>query len=124
MRLEREDRLRLGVAAIEGAGLLGLSTVVGERTWGAQWRFRIVIGPLKLRTYEGFLPGSAALRQLAAVVRNYVGCELKWELQPLLEHAQIPRLSLGQGARLGWTSWLGVRRDKLDARDLVLANVA
>jgi type VI secretion system protein ImpH len=124
MRLERVDRLQLGVAAIDAAGLLGVTSILGERTWGAQWRFRIVIGPLSYGIYEQFLPGSKALGQLAAMVRNYVGCELKWELQLLLEHAEIPRLSLGRGARLGWTSWVGPRRDRLDARDLILANVA
>jgi type VI secretion system protein ImpH len=122
MPLAAEDQLELG--ALRGAGTLGVTSTLGERVWGAQWRFRIVLGAMGFESFERFLPGSAALRQLAAIVRNYVGGELNWDLQLLLERDKVPAISLGRGARLGWTSWLGTRHSNRDADDVILASNA
>jgi type VI secretion system protein ImpH len=122
MRLANEDQLHLGLAPV--AGTLGVSSMLGEYVWGAQWRFRIRLGAMAFNAFERFLPGSLAKRQLAALVRNYVGCELNWDLQLVLESAEVPNMSLGQGARLGWTSWLGSRLAVADADDVILANIA
>jgi type VI secretion system protein ImpH len=122
MRLADEDQLCLGVAPL--VGTLGVSSMLGEYVWGAQWRFRIVLGAMPFRAFERFLPGSLAQRQLAAIVRNYVGGELNWDLQLCLEQLEVPGISLGQSGRLGWTSWLGSRHAEQDADDVILAKIA
>ena len=58
---------------------------------------------------------------LAAAVRNYVGLEYDWDLRLLLRADSVPRLALGGAQRLGYSSWLGRRRSRLAAGELVLA---
>jgi type VI secretion system protein ImpH len=120
MRLSEEDRLHLGESP--RSGTLGLSSTLGECVWGAQSRFRIALGSMPFAAFERFLPGSPALGQLRAIVRNYVGYELEWDLQLLLDRTQVPGIRLGEGGRLGWTSWLGSMVRNCDADDVVLTN--
>jgi len=118
MCLNDEDRLYLG--ASPRSGTLGMSATLGARVWGAQSRFRIVLGSMPLRRFERFLPGSGALGELSAMVRNFVGYELEWDLQLLVDREEVPAARLGGGARLGWSSWLySTGRDR-DAGDVVL----
>jgi type VI secretion system protein ImpH len=122
MHLSDEDQLHLGESP--QSGTLGLSSTLGAYVWGAQSRFRIVVGSMPFLAFERFLPGSTALGQLSAIVRNYVGYELEWDLQLILDRAQVPGVRLGRGARLGWTSWLGSKVRYRDADDVVLTNKA
>jgi type VI secretion system protein ImpH len=118
MRLSDEDRLNLGESP--RSGTLGVSTTLGERVWGAQSRFRIAVGAMPFKAFERFLPGSPALGQLSALVRNFVGFELEWDLQLIVDRTQVPGVCLGSGARLGWSSWLGAKARNRDADDVVL----
>ena len=92
---------------------LGASATLGARSWQAQHKFRIVLGPLLRDDYERFLPGGESLPRLTAWVRNYVGDSLDWDLQLMLRPESVPTLALGgrktgvaRGARLGLTTWL------------------
>jgi type VI secretion system protein ImpH len=118
MRLADEDRLKLGVSA--RSATLGVSATLGESVWGAQSRFRVALGAMPFAAFERFLPGAPALEQLCAIVRNYVGYEFEWDLQLILNRTQVPGMRLGQGSRLGFTSWLGAMRRSRDADDVVL----
>jgi len=122
MALAEEDRLYLGRS--RSSSTLGLNATVGLGVWGAQSRFRIVVGPLALEQFERFLPGSPALGQLAAMVRGYVGFELQWDLQLILKRSGVPGAQLGTGTRLAWTSWLASSSRVRDADDVVLSNAA
>ncbi|UGB39144.1 type VI secretion system baseplate subunit TssG [Frateuria soli] len=121
MRLPREAHLRLG-HSVEVASL-GRTAVIGESVWGTQQRFRLRLGPLSRRQFEHFLPGGAALAQLVASVRSYVGDEKAWDVQLVLAHDHVPAMQLGQGGRLGLTTWLGRRTAHTDAEDVVLKPV-
>jgi len=118
MSLSSDDRLHLGTSP--RAATLGATATLGERVWGVQSRFRIVVGSMTCRAFERFLPGSTALAQLCAIVRNCVGHELEWDLQLVVARAEVPALSLGGGARLGWSSWLRATHRERDADDVVL----
>jgi len=122
MALAEEDRLYLGRS--RSSSTLGLNATVGLHVWGAQSRFRIVVGPMALQQFERFLPGSTALKQLAAMVRGYVGFELQWDLQLILKRSEVPGAQLGTGTRLAWTSWLASSSRVRDADDVVLSNAA
>ena len=102
LTLPEEARWRLG-----RAGVLGQSTVAGARTWQRQSRFRIVFGPLNEDDFHSLLPGGARLRRLVALVRNYTGDSLNWDVRLHLEDRVKRLFRLGCAARLGWTSWLG-----------------
>lgn len=112
------DRCRLG--ASPETGTLGQTAVAGAFAFECQHRFRLHIGPLTLDRFEHFLPGCEPLDTLVAVVRNYIGDELVWDLQLSLRHDQVPEPRLGANARLGWTTWIGNRRAEQDADDLIL----
>ena len=53
-------------------------------------------------------------------MRLYLSFELDWDVRLLLKATEVPPLSLGVGARLGWTTWLGRRREDTNASDLCL----
>ncbi len=116
--LDEKSRCRLGETPT--TGLLGMTAVIGERVWDCQYKFRITIGPMGLEDFQRFLPGSDGLRRLVAWVRNYVGDELLWDFNPILKREEVPPLVLGEGTRLGWTTWLTGQPPERDADDLKL----
>ena len=113
---------------------LGSGAVLGSRVWDRQHKFRIRLGPLTLRQYESFLPTPRSggvspklrsseggqLRKLVDWVRLYLSFELDWDVRLVLKQGEVPRLKLGSGQRLGWTTWLGQRRPDTSAADLCL----
>ncbi len=118
MEIALHEQTRLGMH--EQAGRLGLSTVVGERVFGCQHKFRIVLGPMDMARYRGLLPGRVGLAELVAIVRNYIGDELVWDVNLILRKKDIPPLILDGSTQLGWTSWLGDKTGSVDADDLTL----
>jgi len=114
MRLETRERTYLG----RDAAALGTSAVAGGRVWDRQHKFRVRIGALTLAQYEAFLPGGTLVQKLVDWVRLYLTFELEWDVRLILRQDQVPPLTLGQSGRLGWTTWLGVRRAGTHADDL------
>lgn len=102
-------------------GRLGQSITVGERVWSRQAKFRVRIGPLSLKAYQRLLPGGESLRRLVAIVRNYIGDQLDWDVSLVLREAEVPPTRLGQSGQLGWTTWIGNRAPGSDADELLLA---
>jgi len=118
LTLDEEDRCELGMDADKAS--LGVTTVIGSKVWSAQHKFRVVLGPLGLASYERCLPRKDWWSQLIALVRNYVGDEYSWEVNPVLEHSEIPWLRLDGGIALGLTSWLPGREPDAHGDDLSL----
>ncbi len=124
--LEVPTRTRLG----RPGSSLGDGAVLGPRVWDRQGKFRIHLGPLTLAEYESFLPstirggrearGGRRLRELVDWVRFYLSFELDWDVRLHLKPGEIPVLQLGRAGQLGWTTWLGRRRGREDAADLIL----
>jgi type VI secretion system protein ImpH len=103
--LQEESRWRITRTAFAGA--LGISTILGARAWQHQTKFRLVFGPLKEHEFHSMLPGSPRLSRLKALVRNYVGDSLNWDLRLFLDKRVSQPFRLDRVTRLGWTSWLG-----------------
>lgn len=118
LRLPREAQTRLSKG--DPTAQLGVSTLLGDRVWDCQSRFRIVLGPLSLLDYQRFLPGSESLGSLSDWVKNYVGLEFSWDVQLVLRQEQKPLTRLGTSGNLGWTAWLGNTSEKESLADLVL----
>ncbi|MHC4362564.1 MAG: type VI secretion system baseplate subunit TssG [Planctomycetota bacterium] len=118
MRLPQQHICRLG--ADESNGTLGQSVILGSRVWGSQYKFRITLGPLSIEEYMRLLPAGDRIRRLVALVRNYVGDELAWDVKLILNREEVPPTRLDGNTRLGWTTWLGERVSEKDADDLVL----
>jgi type VI secretion system protein ImpH len=118
MELPSDCHLKLG--GDRTAATLGSAAVLGRRIWDRRQTFRLTLGPLSQEDYVRLLPGGASLRRLEAVVKNYVGLTLRWEVRLVLRREEIPPLRLGRQGKLGWTSWLKPRNPKKHADDLVL----
>jgi type VI secretion system protein ImpH len=117
LTIPQSDRLTLGTG---GSGRLGEDTVIGERVWQRQDKFRLRLGPLRLKQYESFLPSGKSFKALVAAVRNYLGMELLWEANLVLDGKDKPRTCLGKSGALGWTSWLESESSDKEISDLVL----
>lgn len=116
LHIPRELRCRVG--GERELALLGRTVTIGESTWQCHHKFEIVVGPLTLSKFLGFLPGAPRLAALCELVRSYTNDEWAWQLRLLLREVDVPGISLGQGGRLGWTTWLGGRQST--AGDVVI----
>jgi type VI secretion system protein ImpH len=115
--LLQSERWRITRTAFAGA--LGISTVLGARAWQRQTKFRVVLGPLKQDDFQSLLPGSPRLQRLRALVRNYVGDSLSWDVRLFLDKRVSQPFRLDRITRLGWTSWLGHCPEGEGREDLV-----
>ncbi len=115
LELEPDDRWELGAKAGLGQG-----TSIGSRVWSHTAKFRLRIGPMPLAEFRRLMPGTPALERLEAIVRNYVGDTLDWDVNLILARDEVPRAQLGADTQLGQTSWLGTRTKDSDADDLYL----
>lgn len=116
LRIEPEDRWQLGKG-----GDLGRTTQVGEMCWSRSAKFRIKIGPVDKDAYQRMFPGKGSLRRLQAIIRNYCGDTLDWELNLILKEEDVEMPELGESALLGFTCWPGERPEGAgDAADLYI----
>jgi type VI secretion system protein ImpH len=115
--LPEPARWRLG-GGPEGVRL-GLGTTLGAHAFQRQTKFRVVLGPLARPQFQSMLPEGRSLPELAALVRNYVGDELDWDLRLVLDERTEQPFRLGV-ARMGWDAWLGRCPEGRGRQDLVL----
>ena len=118
MELPEDARFRLGESP--NTGSLGMTAILGEAVWDCQSKFRIILGPLSLVDYQRFLPGGAGLKHLKSIVRNFIGDELSWDINLILDKREIPELKLGMERQLGWTTKLAVGLPDSDMDELML----
>jgi type VI secretion system protein ImpH len=98
---------------------LGTSTLIGARVFSRAHKFRVVLGPLDRGQFQRMLPGTPGLAKLTAMVRNYAGDAMAWDLKLILDDRTEEPLTLGR-SRLGWTSWLGAGVRSNSRQDLIL----
>jgi len=118
LRLPLGSQCRLGESP--DTGRLGVTTIVGTHFWECQLRFRIRLGPMKLADYERLLPNGSSFQRVRSWVCNYIGYELQWDMQLVLEAGEVPETHLGAYGLLGWTTWLKSEPLRQDADDMVL----
>ncbi|MEM9343579.1 MAG: type VI secretion system baseplate subunit TssG [Pseudomonadota bacterium] len=121
LELEPDDQWEMGQPAA-----LGRQTSIGSRVWSRNSKFRIIMGPLTLDDYERLLPGTPSMDRLRAIVRNYVGDALDWEVRLILKGEEVPRAVMGGTTRLGQTGWLDVEDPdtRPDAGDLLIQSTS
>lgn len=114
LRLEPESQSRVGAA--DGHSRMGVDLMAGERVWDVQSKLRIRLGPLAAGPFQELLPDRTPqprrkrFFQLVHLVRLYLGAELDFDVQLVLQAAAVPDCQLpeatGDGPRLGWDSWV------------------
>lgn len=115
--VEIKDRTRIGRQL---KFTLGEGLICGDSLYDLQNKFRVIIGPIDLDTYEQFFKNKINYQKLKEWIALYIGYEFLWDYQLILKQAQIPKMSLGTSVQLGLTTWLGdVKRD---ADDLIIHN--
>lgn len=120
MPIPTSERMKLGVR--KGFSILGQDAVIGDRIWDCQTKFRIILGPLSMDDYSRFLPSGSSFSKLVDIVKLYIGIELDWELQLLLQRDKVPPMQLGSEIYLGWTTWLGEMKEKHEVRGLKISS--
>lgn len=97
---------------------LGQGLICGERLFDMSNKFRLVIGPVDLTTYQQFFKTGINRKRLQEWLHLLLGHEFNWDRQLILAQPHIPPFILGQPIQLGLTSWIGnVHRD---ADDLII----
>jgi len=117
MKIPRENQCRLGASPETGS--LGINAVAGERKYEAQLKFRIRMGPMDLDDLRRMVPTGASFRRLKDWVLNYTNLEFYWDLQCVVKASAVPTISLGEGAMLGWTTWLKSKPFTSDPDDAI-----
>jgi type VI secretion system protein ImpH len=124
VRLGAENHSMIGIQNSE----LGVNSILGEKVWDCQSRFRVRLGPLTLKAFRTFLPGSALFLSLVQIVRLYAGLEFGFDVQLSLKAPEVPACQLlsegEQGAYLGWSSWLKTKEFYCDPEDAVISQGA
>ena len=71
------------------------------------------------------MPSGDALRPLAQMIRTYVGPQFDFDVQVVLQAAEVPLCRLGETAadpsRLGWNTWALSRSSDHDVSDAVFS---
>ena len=117
MKIPGENQCRLGTSPETGS--LGINAVAGERKYEAQLKFRIRMGPMDLDDLRRMVPTGASFRRLKDWVLNYTNLEFYWDLQCVVKASAVPTISLGEGAMLGWTTWLKSKPFTSDPDDAI-----
>jgi len=87
---------------------LGRDLLLGSSVFSVEDKIRIRLYVKDFAQYEQFLPatGSNLSEPLADAVFSYIGDELDWEVELAIPSGAVAPVRLGQGSRLGWTSWV------------------
>ncbi len=96
---------------------LGATALAGERVWQRDMRARIVVGPLRKRDYEAFLPGEARAVALERMLTLLAGITIEYEVSLVLAREEVGTSRLGGGARLGYDAFLCTREAEHDRDD-------
>lgn len=129
--LDPANQTRLGCD--DGNNLLGYNALAGSHIWEIQSKFRVRLGPLTYSQFLDFLPDFSLSPQrksyfvLGHLVRFFVGPDLDYDVQLVLQADEVPECQLppagADGPALGWNSWLLSEPLPSDPEDAVFAGV-
>jgi len=120
-RLRTQDQCE-GGDETRMSSVLGMGALPGDEVWDSQGGVRIRLGPLDRAAYESFLPDGEAYDALVTLLRYFSHDEHTFEVQLVLDEAEVPGLHLGadEARQLGWTTWLRTRQAPKPADETIL----
>jgi type VI secretion system protein ImpH len=120
MQLDEADWTRIGITGINN--ILGQSTLAGTKIWDQQAAFRVELGPLEYRQFQGLLPSGQAYPTLIQLTKLFAGPELDFTVRLDLKADEVPMARLRSTdqyePRLGWTTWLKTKEFHHNAQDV------
>jgi type VI secretion system protein ImpH len=94
LELDKKDTWELGNP--HKPAKLGQSCSIGSKVWTRQAKFRFRVGPVGLVDYKRLLPGGDSLKRLKALVNNYMGEALMWDMNLVLKAGEAEPAILGK----------------------------
>lgn len=88
---------------------LGVSSMLGEKVYDVNTKFKLRIGALDFAAYREFLPGGRDYAALRELVRFTLIDPFEYDVELLLRADDVPRTALTEDnpCRLGYSNWLG-----------------
>jgi type VI secretion system protein ImpH len=115
-QLPDTELTRIGVA---NCGL-GQTSFCGSRVWGRQTKVRLMIGPMRKKQFDEFLPHGASANNLRHLFQLMVGNTFDCEVKLILDKRDVAPASLNTrsgNTRLGWSGWLKSSEIHCDSSD-------
>jgi type VI secretion system protein ImpH len=110
LAMDEGERSRLGAAGSS----LGRDCIVGSTVFSVLDKFRIRVFVEDFEQYGRFLPGAELSRQVADAVFLQLGDEFDWDMELAIPAGEARPVRLGEGATLGWTSWMSPNWSRTD----------
>jgi type VI secretion system protein ImpH len=88
---------------------LGRTSMSGQKSWLAQNKVEVVVGPLDQTQHHQFAPGSPKLAAMQELSSLYLGMENSCDFSIQVKQSEMPnqlKLSAGNSASLGWNTRL------------------
>jgi type VI secretion system protein ImpH len=93
---------------------VGRDCILGASSFSVSDKFRVRVFVKNFAQYERFLPGSDLARQIGDAVFLFLGEEFDWDMELAILAGEITAVRLGQGVKLGWTSWMAPNWSRAD----------
>jgi len=128
LSLSEDDQTQLaGLGWPDGRNTrLGFDMVAGDRIWDVQSKIRLRVGPMSYERFQRLLPSGSDWPAFVQMARAYLGPELDFDVQLVLQPLEVPWWQLtpdeDEGLRLGWDAW-GRSHDFLAAVEDVIFTV-
>ena len=110
LKFETDECTKLGASQSR----LGADCILGASAFSVSDKFRIRVFVKDFAQYERFLPDSDLARQIGDAVFLYLGDEFDWDMELAIPAGEISAVRLGQGVKLGWTSWMAPNWSRAD----------
>jgi type VI secretion system protein ImpH len=97
--------------------VLGKNTFLGDKAWNCTSKFRLVIGPMRMKRYESLLPGTIGFTQLCEIISLSSPPELQCEVVYILKSDEVPCAFNNDELKLGYNAWLSSEPSEIDRND-------
>jgi len=108
--MEPNERSRVGAAM----STLGADCMAGASQFSVSDKFRVRVYARDFEHYLSFLPGKPLAQEIGDAVFLTLGDEFDWDMELAIPAGEARPVRLGEGATLGWTSWMSPNWAKTD----------
>jgi len=104
-RIQERDQTSIG--SKKGRwNILGKGAMLGDKVWDQEGKIRLHVGPLTAKQFDTLLPGEQIYSELTDIVRLFIGPEIDYDINLMVEGDEIEASTLTKKSGLGWNTWL------------------